>query len=107
METKRFTLTIGQRDQSDFTKIIPVETARELILKSVIQYFDGCTLQAAEGYYTTDAGDKISEPSIMVIIDDYSQAGRDAILKVIHEIKISMNQESISLRTESIESELL
>lgn len=97
---KQFTLYVGLLDKDTKQQEISDELAKEIISNEI----GDCSISDMNGYYTHENGQKITEKSLRVEI----------LFRTLEEIKLiasvlkkKLNQESIALSVQEIESELL
>lgn len=97
----KHTLTIGLFDKDEHAQVIAKNDAVNLILTAICKR-DFCATVSTEGVYGvyrhTD-GTVVVEPSIRVEIAGVERA---AILPLIHELRVALNQECIMF--ESVET---
>lgn len=86
-------LYIGLKDKDKKTQLVTNEYARQLVIDTVMDYFNGFTIDMVTGVYKHDSGKIIQENTITVTI-----CSSDDLLNVnnlIQDLKIMLNQECI------------
>lgn len=100
----KFTLLVGLNDKDSKIQKIGTLEAYKIINNIILQYTDGATIYEASGIYKHDDGTVVVEKSLrieLLFID------RAVVNEIIEQLKIILNQESIVLTTENIQSELV
>lgn len=104
MVTKRFTLYIGLNDAEAKKQIISTEAAYKMIASVFIEKIGGGTITEAEGIYTHEDGTVVHENTIRV---EAFGCEKDDIVWICDYLKKALNQESIAVVTQEIESEFM
>lgn len=99
---KKYTLYIGLNDKESRNQIIETAEAVRIVRRCCWDYFDGATIQMGSGLYKHDDGGKVEENTIIVIINDYAENQKPAIMKVCAGLKKELNQESILITAETL-----
>ncbi len=105
MNLHKYILYVGLNDKETKTQKIGLLSAREIIQNTVIgQGLDGATISDAIGIYKHDDGSFVTEQSLRVEI---LFADDDTIKNICDKLKLVLNQESIAVETQDIESRLM
>lgn len=100
----KFTLYVGLNDKDSKKQEISTLEAYKIINKLLLNYTDGATIFEATGIYKHEDGTFTTEKTLrieLLFID------RAVVLEIVEQLKKILNQESIAMSTENIESELL
>lgn len=104
MKLSKFTLYIGLNDKVSKIQEIDTLTAYKIITREVLNSgLDGCTIKECKGIYTHDSGDVVIESTLEVIL---LFATKDQVESLCDKIKVLLNQESIAIQKELVESSL-
>lgn len=105
MNLHKYILYVGLNDKETKTQKIGLLSAREIIQNTVIgQGLDGATISDAIGIYKHDDGTFVTEQSLRVEI---LFATEEIITTICEQLKTALNQESIAVETQDIESRLM
>lgn len=96
---KKHTLYIGLLDKDTKTQLVSTPNAKTLINKTL----GDCTISDATGYYTHEDGTQVVEPSLRV---ELLFKQDKEVFDACSTIKKELNQESIAISVESINSML-
>ena len=99
----KHTLFIGLNDKDSKQQEINTLDAFKIVLNLTKKYYDGGTITEAKGFYTHEDGTLTIETSLILSI---LFAETEKTLQLVKEIKQALNQESIALQTEDINSNL-
>jgi uncharacterized lipoprotein YmbA len=105
VDMKRYTLYVGLADKDLKKQIISVKKAKSIINGEFAKNgIDGATFVGAEGVYTHENGQVITEKTfkIELLFTTYEK-----VCGAIKGIKAGLNQESIALATEEIQDSVL
>lgn len=97
----KYTLYIGLNDKDSKVQEISTLDAYKMIGALV----GDCTIQEARGLYTHQDGTTVLENTLIVQIIDFS--GALEIAPVVETIKTALNQESVAVIRESVDSRLM
>ncbi len=98
---KKYTLFIGLNDKDTYQQEITTIDA----YKMLNHILPDCTIQEGKGIYTHRNGTKTIETTLIVSVFDFES---DFDLKsTVSKIKETLNQESVAVVTEEVNSELL
>ena len=98
---KKTTLYIGLNDKDTKYQIIDTISAYKIITNIITEYADGGTIYAADGIYKHDDGTVVIEKTLRVELID---APETAVKSIIQAAKVSLNQESILIQQEIVNS---
>lgn len=102
---EKYILFIGLNDKNTKTQKIPTLAARDIIKNIILDAgLDGATISEALGIYKHDDGQVIQEASIRV---EVLFASEKQILSICKQIKTVLNQESIAVEYQQINSRLI
>lgn len=102
---QKYILFVGLNDKDTKTQKIPTLAARDLIQNIILgQGLDGATISEALGIYKHESGQVVQETSIRI---EVLFATEKQILKICQQIKVALNQESVALEFQQINSRLV
>ena len=96
----RHTLIVGLNDKDSKKQEVSNAKARKIIMGIV----GDCTMSDALGHYTHEDGTQVKEKSIKV---EMLFKGDNEVIEFAHRIKKELNQESVALVKDYIESALI
>lgn len=97
----KFNLYIGLNDKDSKVQEISTVDAYKIVSALV----GDCTIQEAKGIYTHQDGTKVLETTLVVQIIDF--AGTLDIVPLVNSLKVALNQESIAVIREQVDSRLI
>lgn len=97
----KYTLYIGLNDKESKVQEISTLDAYKMIGALI----GDCTIQEARGLYTHQDGTTVLETTLIVQIIDFS--GKMEIAPVVETIKTALNQESVAVIREQVDSKLM
>ena len=97
----KYTLYIGLNDKDSKVQEISTLDAYKMIGALV----GDCTIQEARGLYTHQDGTTVLETTLVVQVIDFS--GNMDIAPVVETIKTALNQESVAVIREQVDSRLM
>lgn len=100
---KKFTLYVGLNDKDTKKQEIADEAALMLIKGEVARRFGGGTIYKASGIYTHDSGEVVDENTYRI---ELLFAADNDVKDFVTMLKTALNQESIAVQVELINSEL-
>lgn len=104
-KVNKYTLYVGLNDKDVRKQKVSTSDAKQIITQTLAQNgIDGATFLGAEGIYTYATGETESENSFKIEI---LFAKDKQIKSAIKEIKEKLNQESVALVKEKIQSSLI
>lgn len=95
------TLYIGLNDKDEKRQTMETVEAYKIIQSELVRHVGGGTIYAAEGIYTHDDGTIVVEKTLRVEIFG---APESSLMALVERLKIRLNQESIIIRRESVET---
>lgn len=101
---EKFTLYVGLNDKDKKVQIINTLEAYKIVNNIVVKYTDGATIYEANGIYKHNDGTVVIEKTLRI---ELMFIDRETVNKIIDILKRVLNQESIVLQTEKINSELI
>lgn len=100
----KYILTIGLNDKDTYTQKYDTITAYKLVQSTLQDYTDGYTIYETKGGYKHTNGTFVSETSLRV---ELSFIAETQVRVIALAIKKLLNQESIVLETQKLNSELI
>lgn len=99
---KKYALNVGLNDKdSMMQEISEIEACSKIIESLNESLISGYTIYNANGFYTHENGTQVNEKTIIIeIVNDH----KEKILKACNSIKKKLNQESILIQEQNIES---
>lgn len=97
----KHTLYVGLNDKDTKRQEVGTLAAVKIITNILTEKVGGGTIYEATGIYTHENGDIVIEPTLRVEIVG---ASANATLDAVAAIKTALNQESVIVQTESIDS---
>lgn len=101
METRKTTLYIGLNDKDTKKQEIDTLEAVKIATNIICRKVDGCTIYNATGIYHHDDGEIVIENSLRIEMIDASAA---AVSEIVCSLKAALNQESIIIQNDIINS---
>lgn len=101
---EKFTLYVGLNDKNTKVQEIGTLDAYKMVQNIALQYFDGVTVSEAHGIYKHDDGTFVVENTfrIEILFADFN-----SVKQFADRIKQVLNQESVAMQREVIESQLI
>ena len=99
----RITLYVGLNDQKEKVQLIPTETALKLVSNACVKYVEGATIYQAIGVYKYASGQVVTENTFRIEIIEPG-AG---LVDLVEYLKTALNQESIIIQRETINSDFI
>lgn len=100
---KQFTLIIGLNDKNTKKQELDTISCYKLVNNLLLKYVDGATIYQAQGIYKHENGQIVIENSLKIDIIDST---RDVIENIATQLKTILNQESIVIIENTINSQL-
>lgn len=101
---EKFTLYVGLNDKDSKQQEISTLDAYKMVRNAALQLFDGATISEADGIYKHDDGSFVVEKTLRIEI---MFTDIQTVKQFAGQLKVLLNQESIALQREVIESELI
>lgn len=100
----KFTLYVGLNDKDTKKQEVSTLEAYKIINKLLLNYTDGATIFEATGIYKHEDGTFTTEKTLRI---ELLFVDRPTVMKIVEQLKMILNQESVAVSTEDITSELL
>lgn len=100
---KKFTLYIGLNDKDTKKQEITTKNARQLINYILLNFVDGATITQSEGIYKHTDNETVIENTFKI---ELLFVEEKTVKKIVEMLKEALNQESIAVQIEEIESYL-
>lgn len=105
---KKYTLFVGLNDKDSKIQKINIVEAYKIVENLLLsEKIEGFTIHQAQGVYKHEDGVIVKENSLIIYVYDFSDSLYQNIIMAINNIKKALNQESIALETNVIESTLI
>lgn len=101
METRKNTLYVGLNDKDTKKQEIDTLEAVKIATNIICRIVDGCTIYNATGIYHHEDGQIVIENSLRIEIINAAAA---AISEIVSSLKAALNQESIIVQADIINS---
>lgn len=103
MTNDKYTLYVGMNDKDSKVQEISTLEAKKMIQKLILTYTDGATIFEAEGLYKHEDGTFVVENTLRI---ELMFIDVKAVREIVNTIKRLLNQESVAVQHEVVESEL-
>lgn len=100
---EKFTLYVGLNDKDSKVQEVSTLEAYKIINKLLLSYTDGATIFEADGIYKHEDGTFVIEKTLRI---ELLFVEKSTVKKIVEEIKKLLNQESVAVQREVVESEL-
>lgn len=100
---EKFTLYVGLNDKDSKVQEVSTLEAYKIINKLLLSYTDGATIFEADGIYKHEDGTFVIEKTLRI---ELLFVEKSTVKKIVEEIKRLLNQESVAVQREVVESEL-
>ena len=100
---EKYTLYVGLNDKDSKTQEINTVDAYKIVSNLMIQMFDGATISEAQGIYKHDNGTFVTETTLRI---EFLFVEKESVKKFVDILKRVLNQESIAVQHEIVDSEL-
>lgn len=100
---EKYTLYVGLNDKDSKMQEISILDAYKTIRNICLKRVDGVTISEAEGVYTHENGTVVIEKTLRV---EMLFASKEDVKAIVNEIKTILNQESVAVQFEMVNSEL-
>lgn len=104
---EKLVISIGLNDKDKKTQVINNDNAMKLVNNCFTSKLEAFTTYFAKGVYTHDNGAIVEENTIRVEVVTFTDKDKTNTIKAIKDIKALLNQESVLLETQLINSVLL
>lgn len=105
--TEKYTLYVGLNDKDSKVQQISTLEAFKVITNLLQSYVDGATIFEADGIYKHENGVVVVEKTLRIEVlyfDDIN--AKQTTKKIVDDIKRILNQESVAVQREVVESDL-
>ena len=104
---EKLTISIGLLDKETKTQLIDNEQAMQKVNDCFLSRLDAFTVYFAKGIYTHENGSQIQENTIRVEVVTFNDNDYNSTIQSIKEVKKALNQETILLEKQVIDSYLI
>ncbi len=101
---EKYTLYVGLNDKDTKTQLISTLEAYKICNNILLHYTDGATIFEANGLYRHEDGTLVLEKTLRI---ELLFATKTIIDKIVADLKVAFNQESIAVQKQVIDSYLL
>jgi hypothetical protein len=101
---EKFTLYVGLNDKDTKQQKISTLEAYKITNNVICKYAEGGTIYEAQGIYKHDDGTIVFEKTLRI---ELLFVDKKTVEKIANILKAALNQESIAVQYESVESELI
>lgn len=100
---EKFTLYVGLNDKDSKVQEISTLEAYKIINNLLLAYTDGATIFEAVGIYKHEDGSFVTENTLRI---ELMFIDKKSVKEIVKNIKTLLNQESVAVQREVVESEL-
>ena len=104
---EKLTISIGLLDKDSKTQLISNDEAMETVNDCFLSRLDAFTVYFAKGVYTHENGQQVQENTIRVEVVTFNDSDYNNTIQSIKEVKQALNQESVLLEKQTINSYLI
>lgn len=104
---EKLTVSIGLLDKDTKTQLINNDVAMQKVNDCFLSRLDAFTVYFAKGIYTHENGQQVQENTIRVEVVTFNDNDYNNTIKSIKDVKKALNQESILLEKQTIDSYLI
>ena len=104
---EKLTISIGLLDKDSKTQLIDNEQAMKTVNNCFLSRLDAFTVYYAKGVYTHENGQQVQENTIRVEVVAFNDNDYNNTIQSIKEVKQLLNQETILLEKQTINSYLI
>ena len=104
---EKLTISIGLLDKDTKTQLINNEAAMQTVNDCFLSKLDAFTVYFAKGVYTHDNGQQVQENTIRVEVVTFNDKDYNNTIQSIKDVKKALNQETILLEKQVIDSYLI
>ena len=104
---EKLTISIGLLDKDSKTQLISNDEAMKTVNDCFLSRLDAFTVYFAKGVYTHENGQQVQENTIRVEVVAFNDNDYNNTIKSIKEVKQALNQESVLLEKQVIDSYLI
>lgn len=100
---KKYTLYVGLNDKNTKTQLIETTKAMEMVNFILLNKVEGATIFQAKGIYKHESGDFVIENTLRI---ELMFVEHEEVKAIVNTLKDVLNQESIVVQIEEVNSEL-
>ena len=104
---EKLTISIGLFDKDSKTQLISNDEAMKTVNNCFLSRLDAFTVYFAKGVYTHENGNQVQENTIRVEVVAFNDNDYNNTIQSIKEVKQLLNQESVLLEKQTINSYLI
>ena len=104
---EKLTISIGLLDKDSKTQLINNDEAMETVNSCFLSRLDAFTVYFAKGVYTHENGQQVQENTIRIEVVAFNDNDYNNTIQSIKEVKQALNQETILLEKQTINSYLI
>ena len=104
---EKLTISIGLFDKDSKTQLISNDEAMETVNNCFLSRLDAFTVYFAKGVYTHENGQQVQENTIRIEVVAFNDNDYNSTIQSIKEVKQALNQESVLLEKQTINSYLI
>ena len=104
---EKLTISIGLFDKDSKTQLISNDEAMETVNSCFLSRLDAFTVYFAKGVYTHENGQQVQENTIRIEVVAFNDNDYNSTIQSIKEVKQALNQESVLLEKQTINSYLI
>ena len=104
---EKLTISIGLLDKDSKTQLISNNDAVEMVNSCFLSRLDAFTVYFAKGIYTHENGQQVQENTIRIEVVAFNDNDYNNTIQSIKEVKQALNQESVLLEKQTINSYLI
>ena len=101
-KTTQYVMYVGLNDKDLYEQVIPTEEAKQIIDDICFSYLKGYTIQDAAGSWVDEKNEATREQTIVCYFNDAEEA---AVYKIADEILDKLNQNTVLIEKDEIETE--
>ena len=101
---EKFTLYLGLNDKDTKKQEINTIEAYKIVNNIINNYCEGATIYECQGIYKHDNGEIVFEKTLKI---ELMFVDKLTVVSIVKDLKKALNQESIVLQKEIVESELI
>lgn len=100
---EKYTLYVGLNDKDSKIQEVSTVEAYKIVKNLLLSYTEGATIFEAEGIYKHEDGTFVTEKTLRIEI---MFCEKSTVKEIVENIKKILNQESVAVQREVVESEL-
>lgn len=104
---EKLTVSIGLLDKDTKTQLINNDVAMQTVNSCFLSRLDAFTVYFAKGVYTHENGQQVQENTIRVEVVTFNDNDYNNTIQSIKDVKQALNQESVLLEKQVIDSYLI